>query len=149
LVPSFLPAGDSELGVWALFVSAFVSATLAPGGSEAVLAWLVAQTGHDPLWLLAVATVGNTLGAVSTWLLGRLAALGYSLERFMKDRSEKALALVRRWGVWSLLLSWLPVVGDGLCLAAGWLRLPFLACLVAITVGKLLRYAAVVYAFLP
>ncbi|MGH8575526.1 MAG: YqaA family protein [Gammaproteobacteria bacterium] len=149
MAPSFFPAGDSAFGPWALFVSAFVSATLAPGGSEAVLAWLVAKTGHDPLWLLAVATVGNTLGAVSTWLLGRLAALGYPLERFMKDRSEKALALVQRWGVWSLLLSWLPVVGDGLCLAAGWLRLPFVACLVAITVGKLLRYAAVVYAFLP
>ncbi|MGH8562856.1 MAG: YqaA family protein [Gammaproteobacteria bacterium] len=144
-----MPAGDSALGPWALFVSAFVSATLAPGGSEAVLAWLVAQTGHDPLWLLAVATVGNTLGAVSTWLLGRLAALGYPLERFMKERSEKALAFVQRWGVWSLFLSWLPVVGDGLCLAAGWLRLPFLACLVAITVGKLLRYTAVVCAFLP
>jgi membrane protein YqaA with SNARE-associated domain len=109
----------------------------------------VAHSGHDPLWLLVVATAGNTLGAVSTWLLGRLAALGYPLERFMKERSEKALALVRRWGVCSLLLSWLPVVGDGLCLAAGWLQLPFLACLVAITAGKLLRYAAVVYAFLP
>jgi membrane protein YqaA with SNARE-associated domain len=144
-----LPAGDSALGPWALFVSAFVSATLAPGGSEAVLAWLVAHTGHDPLWLLAVATAGNTLGAVSTWLLGRLAALGYPLERFMKDWSEKALALVQRWGVWSLLLSWLPVIGDGLCLAAGWVRLPFLPCLIAITAGKLLRYVAVVYAFLP
>ena len=144
-----MEAGDSTLGPWSLFVSAFVSATLAPGGSEAVLAWLVAHSGHDPLWLLVVATAGNTLGAVSTWLLGRLAALGYPLERFMKERSEKALALVRRWGVWSLLLSWLPVVGDGLCLAAGWLQLPFLACLVAITAGKLLRYAAVVYAFLP
>ena len=142
-------AGDSALGPWALFVSAFVSATLAPGASEAVLAWLVAQSGHDPLWLLVVATAGNTLGAVSTWLLGRLAALGYPLERFMKGRSEKALALVCRWGVWSLLLSWLPVVGDGLCLAAGWLQLPFIGCLVAITAGKLLRYAAVVYAFLP
>lgn len=144
-----MPAGDSALGPWALFVSAFVSATLAPGGSEAVLAWLVAHTEHDPLWLLVVATAGNTLGAVSTWLLGRLAALGYPLERFMKDRSEKALALVQRWGVWSLLLSWFPVIGDGLCLAAGWLRLPFLTCLIAITAGKLLRYAAVVYAFLP
>ena len=144
-----MPAGESALGPWALFVTAFVSATLAPGGSEAVLAWLVAQTAHDPLWLLAVATAGNTLGAVSTWLLGRLAALGYPLEHFMKDRSDKALALVQRWGTWSLLLSWLPIVGDGLCLAAGWLRLPFLACLVAIIAGKLLRYAAVVYAFLP
>jgi membrane protein YqaA with SNARE-associated domain len=144
-----VPAGESALGPWALFVTAFVSATLAPGSSEAVLAWLVAQTGHDPLWLLVVATAGNTLGAVSTWLLGRLAALGYPLEHFMKDRSDKALALVQRWGTWSLLLSWLPIVGDGLCLAAGWLRLPFLACLVAIIAGKLLRYVAVVYAFLP
>ena len=144
-----MPAGDSAFGPWALFVSAFVSATLAPGASEAVLAWLVAHTGHDPLWLLVVATAGNTLGAMSTWLLGWLAALGYPLERFMKGRSEKALALVRRWGVWSLLLSWLPIVGDGLCLAAGWLQLPFLGCLVAITAGKLLRYTAVVYAFLP
>ncbi len=144
-----MPAEDSALGPWALFASAFVSATLAPGGSEAVLAWLVARTAHDPLWLLVVATAGNTLGAVSTWLLGWLAALGYPVERFMKDRSDKALAMVRRYGVWSLLLSWLPVVGDGLCLAAGWLRLPFLASLAAITVGKLLRYAAVIYLFTP
>jgi membrane protein YqaA with SNARE-associated domain len=144
-----LEAGDSALGPWALFASAFVSATLAPGGSEAVLAWLVAKTGHDPLWLLAVATVGNTLGALSTWLLGRLAALGYPVERLAKGRSEKAVALVRRHGAWALLLSWLPIVGDGLCLAAGWLQLPFLPSLLAITAGKLLRYAAVVYAFMP
>ncbi len=143
-----MPEEDSALGPWALFVSAFVSATLAPGGSEAVLAWLVARTTHDPLWLVAVATAGNTLGAVSTWLLGRLAALGYSLEHYTKGRSEKALAFVQRFGGWALLLSWLPVVGDGLCLAAGWLRLPFLTCLLAIAAGKLFRYAAVVFVVL-
>ena len=143
-----MDAIDSSIGAWGLFVSAFVSATIAPGGSEAVLAFLVAQAETPPALLLSIATVGNTLGALTTWLLGALAAAGWGLEDRRRRRNEKSLELVRRWGVPILLLSWLPIVGDGLCFAGGWLKLPFLRSVIAIIIGKALRYAVVVYAFI-
>ena len=137
----------SALGVWGLFLSAFISSTLAPGGSEVVLAYLVNQA-EIPTWLLlCTATLGNTLGAVTTWWLGLWAARRYPLENVRNAKQQKAIQTVRRLGVSILLLSWLPVVGDGFCFAAGWLRLSFLASLLAISVGKLVRYAAIVYVF--
>jgi membrane protein YqaA with SNARE-associated domain len=138
---------EGSFALWSLFASAFVSATLAPGGSEAVLAYLVHKAEHTPLALLLTATSGNTLGAVTTWLLGLLAAVRYPAERLSEPRQQKAVAAVRRWGVPILLLSWLPVVGDGFCFAAGWLRLSFWWSLLAIGLGKALRYGAIVYAF--
>jgi membrane protein YqaA with SNARE-associated domain len=135
-------------GVWGLFVSAFISSTLAPGGSEVVLAYLVKQAEIPAPVLLLVATVGNTLGAVTTWLLGFWTARHYPLEKLLQnDKRSKAVKSVRRYGVPLLLLSWLPVVGDGFCFAAGWLRLSFSASLVAMALGKLGRYAAIVYLF--
>lgn len=138
---------EGSFALWSLFASAFVSATLAPGGSEAVLAYLVRKAEYTPLMLLLTATFGNTLGAVTTWLLGTLAAIRYPAERLSEPRQRKAVASVRRWGAPILLLSWLPVVGDGFCFAAGWLRLPFWRSLLAIALGKALRYGAIVYAF--
>ncbi len=139
---------QGSFALWSLFTSAFISATLAPGGSEAVLAYLVHKAEHGPLVLLLTATSGNTLGAVTTWLLGLLAAIRYPAERLADDpRRQKAVAAVRRWGVFILLLSWLPVVGDGFCFAAGWLRLSFWRSLLAMALGKALRYGAIVYAF--
>ena len=139
---------DPSVGGWGLFVSAFVSATIAPGGSEAVLAFLVAKAEAPPALLLSIATAGNTLGALTTWLLGGLAAAGWRVEDGRQRRNEKSLERVRRWGIPVLLLSWLPVVGDGLCFAGGWLKLPFIKSLIAIVIGKALRYAVVVYAFI-
>ncbi len=134
-------------GLWGLFVSAFVSSTLAPGGSEAVLAYLVHQ-GHFPASsLLGVATVGNTLGAITTWALGYLLGSRFPVEIALAPSRKRAVERVRRWGVPLLLLSWLPLVGDGFCFAAGWLRLPFLASLIAIALGKALRYGVILLAF--
>jgi membrane protein YqaA with SNARE-associated domain len=141
-------AVDFSPGTGALFASAFISATLAPGASEAVLAFLITRSDLPLGWLLFVATTGNTLGALTTWLLGLLAASGYPLERITQHSSPRALYAVRRWGIWALLGSWLPVIGDALCLAAGWLRLPLLPSLIAITVGKAARYAVVAYVFM-
>lgn len=143
-----MPDFAAAFPVWGLFASAFVSATIAPGGSEAVLAYLVHRAEHAPWLLLAVATVGNTLGAVTTWLLGFFTAKRYPADRLDQPRRHQAVISVRRWGVLILLLSWLPVVGDGFCFAAGWLRLSFWRSLVAMAVGKAARYAAIVYAFL-
>lgn len=138
---------DPTLGIWGLFLSAFISATVAPGGSEAVLAYLVQRGDIGSADLLTAATVGNTLGAMSTWLLGFWAAQGYGPERIGDAGRQRALNTVKRWGVPILLLSWLPVVGDGFCFGAGWLRLGFFRSLAAIALGKLGRYAAIVYWF--
>ncbi|BBL69644.1 YqaA family protein [Methylogaea oryzae] len=134
---------DVSSALGGLFASAFISATLAPGGSEAVLAYLATQAAYSDTLLLGVATTGNTLGAVTTWLMGYAAALGW-LRRHAPPK-QATLARMERYGTPLLLLSWLPVVGDGFCLAAGWARLPFLPCLAAMAAGKAARYAAVLW----
>ena len=85
--------------------------------------------------LVLLATAGNTLGAMTTWLIGRLIP--------EREKTDRALVWLRRWGAPALLLSWLPVVGDALPLAAGWLRMPAASCAVWVAVGKLLRYVVV------
>ena len=134
--------------LWGLFLSAFISSTLAPGGSEAVLALLVSQGAHDPAVLIGVATVGNTLGALTTWGLGWWTGLKFPADSPADPRRHRAVLAVRRWGVPLLLLSWLPIVGDGFCFAAGWLRLPFWSSLLAMGLGKLVRYGVIARALL-
>lgn len=136
-----------NLSLWGLFLSAFVSSTLFPGGSEVVLGVLAAQRQHDPWLLLAIATAGNTLGAVTTWLLGYLLARRLSLDAHLSAKQHCAVERARKWGSPILLLSWLPVVGDPLCFAAGYLRLPFVASLVFMAFGKAARYAAILLVF--
>jgi membrane protein YqaA with SNARE-associated domain len=138
---------DATIALAGLFVSAFVSSTLAPGGSEAVLVFLLHQAQTPASLLLVVATVGNTLGALTTWLLGHWAARRYPAESMRGDKRLRAVQSLRRFGVPLLLLSWLPLVGDGFCFAAGWLRMSFIASFIAIALGKLARYAALVYWF--
>ena len=135
------------LELWGLFASAFISSTIAPGGSEAVLAYMVSEQLHPVMLLVVVATIGNTLGALTTWWLGHLAAKKFPAEHVLDKSKQKALQWVRHWGNWSLLFSWLPVVGDGLCFAGGWLKLPLLLSLMFILVGKLFRYLFVAYWF--
>jgi len=135
----------NDLTLWGLFLSSFISSTLFPGGSEVVLGWLAAHKNHSPGTLLAVASLGNTLGALSTWLLGWLVARGVAVEDRLTAARQQALERVRRYGSPALLLSWLPVVGDPLCFAAGFLRLPFLASAAFIAVGKVARYAAILW----
>ena len=133
------------MSLWFLFLSAFISSTLFPGGSEAVLAYLAAQPEHSSLLLITIATAGNTLGAMTSWGIGRLISLRYSAERLSKASQQKAVVQLQKYGSPILLLSWLPVVGDPLCVAAGWLRIHWLQSLLFISAGKLLRYIVVVY----
>ena len=123
-----------EAGLWGLFASAFVSATILPGSSEVVLIGLLAKY-PDTFWAaIAVATVGNTLGGVSSYWLGRL----------LPNKAEgRAIGWARRYGMWSLLFSWVPVIGDALCVAAGWLRFNAWTCTLLLTIGKLFRYLLV------
>ena len=133
-------------GLWGLFVSAFVSSTLAPGGSEVVLAYLAHEGQAPAAQLLGVASVGNSLGAVTTWGLGWLIAGRHDAARMLSPERYRAVERVRNWGTPLLLLSWLPVAGDGLCFAAGWLKLPFWRSVAAIVLGKVLRYSAILAA---
>ncbi len=138
---------DSHWGLWGLFFSSFVSATLAPGGSEIVLVFLLVE-GKEPDWLLwLVATSGNTIGGLSSWVVGFLVSHGYwSPEKVLAaEKNQKVLVFLNRWGVSALLLSWMPVVGDLLCLLAGWLQLSVSASIVTMFAGKGARYAAVIY----
>ncbi len=137
----------ADISLWGLFLSAFVSSTLFPGGSEVVLGALASRSRHDPWLLLSIASLGNTLGALTTWLLGYLVARRLPLEARLSEKRQRALARVRHWGSPALLLSWLPVVGDPLCFAAGFLRLPFFASLLFIALGKIARYAVILLAF--
>jgi membrane protein YqaA with SNARE-associated domain len=127
------PAG----GLAALFVAAFVSATLLPGGSEAVLAAVVATRPALAWTAVAVATAGNTLGGLTSYAVGRMLP--------HRVRESRALDLARRFGTPALLLSWVPFIGDALCVASGWLRQRLLPAALAIAAGKLVRYVAVLY----
>ncbi len=137
-------AGSTVLDLWGLFLSAFLSASLLPGGSEVLLYALAANNSRDPWLLLLVASAGNTLGGMSSWLLGQVLAWRWPGHRLLRrPRYQHALARLRRWGSPLLLLSWLPLAGDPLCLVAGWLRMAFWPSLLFIAVGKVLRYMVV------
>jgi membrane protein YqaA with SNARE-associated domain len=138
---------ESWLEVGALFVSAFISSTIAPGGSEAVLACMVAAGRYDVAELIIVATVGNTLGAMTTWGLGMLAEKKFPVATLLSKKKQQALGMVKSKGIWTLLFSWLPVIGDGVCFAGGWLKLPILPAIMMILIGKLARYVVVAWAF--
>lgn len=138
---------ETLVGIGGLFTSAFISSTIAPGGSEAVLAYMVAAGNYPVEQLVIIASIGNTLGAMTTWGLGILAAKKFPAN-LLPEKKRKALAVVRKRGVWALFFSWLPLVGDALCFAGGWLRLPLLpACLIILS-GKFARYAAIAWMFI-
>ena len=132
------------MSLWLLFLSAFISSTLFPGGSEATLLYLASEAKHPLLLLLIVATLGNTLGAMTSWGIGRLIAIRYSAEKLPKESQQKAVARIQKYGSPVLLLSWLPIIGDPLCVAAGWLRVNWLYALVFIAVGKAVRYTVII-----
>jgi membrane protein YqaA with SNARE-associated domain len=129
-----------------LFISAFAASTILPMSSEIVLGAL-ALAGATEVWLLlVVATAGNTLGAVVNWIIGRYAATWRACLPSLDDaRFERACGWFNRWGIWSLLLSWLPVVGDPLTLVAGVLRAGFVPFVLLVLVGKAARYLVVVF----
>jgi membrane protein YqaA with SNARE-associated domain len=139
---------EEAIGLLGLFVSAFISSTIAPGGSEAVLAYMVSENNNNVEQLVFIATIGNTLGALTTWFLGYLAAKKFPAEEMLAKKKQKSLKFVEHWGIWTLFFSWLPVIGDGLCFAGGWLKLPLLLSCVAIFIGKAIRYIFVAYVFI-
>ncbi len=125
-----------------LFLSAFVAATLLPMQSEALLAGLVVY-GQQPIWLLVtVASIGNIGGALVNWWLGTKLHIFRDKKwfPFTGEQLDKASRWYGRYGKWSLLLSWAPIIGDPLTLAAGLMREPLWRFLVLVTIAKTGRY---------
>jgi len=132
-------------GLWGLFLSSFLAATLLPGGSEALLLWLNYQQSYSPLLLLFAATSGNTLGGLSSWAIGRWLRHRFPEAGLHKPRQRQALSWLEKHGSPLLLLSWVPIVGDPLCVAAGWARMPLLQSTLFIALGKGARYAMLLW----
>jgi len=128
----------------ALFISGFVSATLLPGGSEAVLIWQLSTEQHNPWLLWCAVTSGNALGGVLTFMMGWFIATYFPLKSFAKKGQKQAQKWLQSYGPFSLLLSWLPFIGDPLCLVAGWLKLNVTMSVLMIFLGKAFRYLLIV-----
>jgi membrane protein YqaA with SNARE-associated domain len=128
-----------QYGLSAVFVIAFISATLLPLGSEPAV-WGLVSLNPALFWpAVLVATAGNTLGGALTWWMGYGAEKAY--EKVTHHAADhRALRWLERFGARACLLAWLPIVGDPLCAVAGWLRLPFWPCVGYMAIGKFARY---------
>ncbi|MFZ6814118.1 YqaA family protein [Undibacterium sp. Rencai35W] len=124
-----------KVGLSSVFVISFISATLLPLGSEPAV-FAVIKANPDLFWsVIAVATVGNTLGGVVDYWMGYCAKKAFAVER------ETAwFRWLSHFGAKTMLLAWLPVIGDPICTLAGWLKLPFWPSVAYMAVGKCLRY---------
>ncbi len=123
-----------------LFATSFAAATLLPMPSEAALYAYLRFHPEAAALGVAIATLGNTAGGMTTYLLGRLIP-----EKTQKTLGPKTVSYMRRFGAPLTFFAWLPVVGDGLCAAAGWLRIRWWAALAFMAAGRFARYAAIAY----
>ncbi|EML5379514.1 DedA family protein [Enterobacter bugandensis] len=134
---------SDALSLASLFASSFLSATLLPGNSEVVLVAMLLSGVSQPWLLVLIATMGNSLGGLTNVILGRFFPL-----REKSRWQEKAVGWLKRFGAATLLLSWMPVIGDLLCLLAGWMRISWGPVLFFLCLGKALRYVLVAWATL-
>ncbi len=126
----------AEAGLAGLFLASFLAAPVLPGGSEVVLVAVVHQHPDQVSAALALATLGNTLGGMTTYGMARLLPARVDAG----GTATRRIDALRRHGAPLLILAWTPVIGDALCAAAGWLRLPPLACAMWMAAGKGARY---------
>ncbi len=125
-----------------LLLTAFLSATLLPGASEVTLIALM-QQDYDVLMLWVFATTGNTLGAVVNYYMGKyfLYFEGKKWFPFKKEKLQYSQRWFQRYGAWSMLLAWMPIVGDGLTFIAGMMKMNFVFFISLVAIGKGARYA--------
>ena len=130
-----------------LFIISFLAATILPFSSELTLAGLVTTSNYDNLLLLIVASLGNVLGSVVNWILG-FYSRSLSKKRwfpFKDQQIKKSTSWFNRFGKWSLLFAWVPIIGDPLTVAAGLLRVNFVEFLTFVAIGKVGRYFLIYY----
>ena len=129
----------AEQGLAGLVLASFLASTVLPVSSEALLWAFLSQHPEQVSSALLLATLGNTAGGMVSWACGRY------MPRWQRLETLPYKAPLERWGSAALLLSWVPLIGDGLCLAAGWLRLPWLSCTLWMLLGKSARYAVLLW----
>ena len=130
-----------------LFVISFLAATILPFSSELTLAGLIATSDYDNLLLFIVASFGNVLGSVVNWALGSYSR-NLTTKKwfpFKETQIERSSKWFRKFGKWSLLFAWVPVLGDPLTLVAGILRVKFIDFIILVAIGKVSRYLIVFY----
>jgi len=130
-----------------LFAISFLAATILPFSSELTLAGLITTSDYDNLLLLIVASFGNVLGSVVNWALGSYSR-NLTTKKwfpFKETQIERSSKWFRKFGKWSLLFAWVPVVGDPLTLVAGILRVKFIDFIILVAIGKVSRYLIVFY----
>ena len=130
-----------------LFVISFLAATILPFSSELTLTGLMATSNYDNSLLLIVVSLGNVLGSVVNWILG-FYSRNLSTKKwfpFKDEQIEKSSKWFKRFGKWSLLFAWVPIIGDSLTLVAGLLRVKFVEFLILVTIGKVSRYLIIFY----
>ena len=136
------------MSYFSLFLTSFASATLLPGGSEALFVYLLSE--HlNPVLLLLVATLGNTLGSFVNYILGKYATDFALSKGYMKEKHlTKASSIFEKYGAWSLLFSWLPIIGDPLTFVAGIVRYAWWKFFLIVCFAKMARYIFVYLGFL-
>jgi membrane protein YqaA with SNARE-associated domain len=130
-----------------LFLLSFLAATILPFSSELTFAGLIATSNYDNQLLLIVASFGNVLGSVVNWVLG-FYSRNFTTKKWFpfKDKQiENSSKWFSKFGKWSLLFAWVPIIGDPLTLVAGLLRVKFLEFLILVTIGKVSRYFIIYY----
>ena len=130
-----------------LFIISFLAATILPFSSELTLAGLIATSSYDNSLLLIVASLGNVLGSVVNWIFG-FYSRNLSKKKwfpFKDEKIEKSSKWFNKFGRWSLLFAWVPIIGDPLTLAAGLLKVKFTEFLILVTIGKVSRYLVIFY----
>lgn len=136
-----------QYGYWGMFVAAFIAGSVFPFSSEAVMAGLQ-LAGLNPLPLLVWGTAGNVAGSMFNYGIGRLGRMEW-IEKYLHVRREK-VEKTQRWmeekGAWMGVLCFLPVLGSVIAVTLGFMRANLLVSLISITIGKLLRYAILIYA---
>ena len=130
-----------------LFLISFLAATIFPISSELALVSLLKSGNYSSYLLVSTSSLGNILGSVFNWLLGfhLLKYINKKWFPFKQDQINVASKRFSKFGIWSLLFSWLPVVGDPLTLIAGILRINFLLFLILVSTGKISRYLFIFY----
>lgn len=132
-----------EFGLLSVFIVSTLSATILPIGSEPAV-FAVVKANAALFWpVLLVATSGNTLGGMVDYWMGAGAK-----KAFAKERETRWFGWLKRFGAKTMLLAWLPGIGDPLCVLAGWLKLPFWPCVLYMAIGKFLRYLTITWLLL-
>lgn len=131
-----------QIGYWGLFVASFLSATIVPFSSEAVLLGMIVA-GFDPVLTTIIATLGNWLGSMFTFWLGYVGNIE-RIEKWLrisKEKTDKYKAVTKKYGAWFGLLVWVPIIGDVLAVCMGLVRIPVVMSMILILIGKAVRYS--------